>query len=730
MPAPGVAWHDMDHTLCVLRSGDLGKIAETFTFSFTEIASVLAPLPAQEGKGAKPLVVGASYSVPRRANDELIGRSILALDIDDGMTFEQVVDALQRQGIQAYVHTTASHTKDAPRLRAFIPLSRPVNVAFWNKRIKPWLRAFGCVDENAIDASRISFNPIQTPDYQAVFIEGEALDVDSLKENAKEKIREEGIQASAESDRAKRIAALALSVFPDMGKRHGFYLGLSGFLAKQLLPQAEAQAVIAECCVKSGAIDKLEERLLLVATTYEKVAHGEDVGGRQKLEEAIGPVGKIVVDQIAAICFGKHLPRICEDEEGQEEKQKDDVTNLVSHAKPVTLNLADLTFKLNTTEEWDHVLRYNEFSQAITAVNAPIFLDAESCGQLSDTDIDRIRAWFLSQGAKVSDNDLRAAISMVAKNKKNSFNPVLDFLNGCPVRKGAIVELADALHLETDIEKTMLRKWLISACARAYHPGCQADCALVLIGEQGYRKSSFLQMMFGERLTVSFNVDFDDVKRVGETLSGHWCAEIEEGRALKRSDINAMKSALSKREDTYRPSYARFSQTVARASVFAVTTNQREFLTDETGNRRFWCVYIPCEIDLAGVEAVRRDAWGEARDAYMAGEKHWLDKNDAHEADRVSKQYEDKDPIEGWLRNKLTGVKQVDNALLQSLYRDIKISADYLLDADFGKAKYRLQKALRRIGCVTARPGKNDRSTVYLVPDELANAAPMVRLVK
>ena len=78
------------------------------------------------------------------------------------------------------------------------------------------------------------------------------------------------------------------------------------------------------------------------------------------------------------------------------------------------------------------------------------------------------------------------------------------------------------------------------------------------------------------------------------------------------ADLLTLKAFCSRTVDRVRPPYGRSSIDVPRRCVFIGTTNEGGYLTDPTGNRRFWPLEVIAEVD---VEALRRDRdqlWAEA----------------------------------------------------------------------------------------------------------------------
>ena len=115
-------------------------------------------------------------------------------------------------------------------------------------------------------------------------------------------------------------------------------------------------------------------------------------------------------------------------------------------------------------------------------------------------------------------------------------------------------------------------------------------------------------------------------------MHGNWIIELAELASTKRSDVETVKTFLSKCEDTYRPAYGRRATTFKRQCVFFGTTNEEEFLRDRTGNRRFWPVTVrQTELDREALEANIDQLWAEAVDAYGKGESLWLDSEELRE---------------------------------------------------------------------------------------------------
>lgn len=168
---------------------------------------------------------------------------------------------------------------------------------------------------------------------------------------------------------------------------------------------------------------------------------------------------------------------------------------------------------------------------------------------------------------------------------------------------------------------------LLGAVARAYQPGCKVDTVLVLEGPQGAKKSTLIKALCP---VPQYFRDVDGVLRgdnkdlVMQVVCGSWIIELGELTGASRGDVHRTKAFLSRSDDSYRPPYAASVETFPRTTVFIATTNEGEYLSDPTGNRR----WFPVSVLVCRPDELARDRdqiWAEAVQSFKAGEPWWID---------------------------------------------------------------------------------------------------------
>lgn len=221
-------------------------------------------------------------------------------------------------------------------------------------------------------------------------------------------------------------------------------------------------------------------------------------------------------------------------------------------------------------------------------------------------------------------NNLLSALELCMQ--ANAFHPVRDYLNslewdGTPRLDTMFIDFLGAK--DNAYTRSATRKWMCGAVARIMTPGCKFDQAIVLNSqEQGIGKSTFADVISKGWFSDS-TINMND-KDGYAALHGSWIIELAELASTKRSDVETVKTFLSKREDTYRPAYSRRVDTFKRQCVFYGTTNETEYLRDRTGNRRFWVINVSQKLDIARLREQVDQLWAEAVVRWRAGEKLWI----------------------------------------------------------------------------------------------------------
>lgn len=222
--------------------------------------------------------------------------------------------------------------------------------------------------------------------------------------------------------------------------------------------------------------------------------------------------------------------------------------------------------------------------------------------------------------------------------REREYNPVLDIVDRLPAWDG-VERIGGFLTKwmgceDSDYTREVSRLIFAGGINRLYNPGCKFDDVPVLIGtKQGEGKSSIIRWLAINDDYYSEVTQFEGKESI-EQLEGAWICEISEMLALnKTSEQEAVKAFITRQIDKYRKPYARSPSSLPRRCIFIGTTNNRRFLKDKTGNRRFY----PVEVNMDGYalhdieqecRAYILQCWAEARDKLKRGEmKNFADRD-------------------------------------------------------------------------------------------------------
>jgi len=207
-------------------------------------------------------------------------------------------------------------------------------------------------------------------------------------------------------------------------------------------------------------------------------------------------------------------------------------------------------------------------------------------------------------GLEIGLDTLNDAIRAIAIERP--FDPIRRYLegltwDGVPRLDGWLTTYAQAPS--NPYVNAVGRMMLLGAVGRAMIPGVKYDTMVVLESAQGLQKSSLLRVLGGEWTMEGLPPRDLTNKDVVDAIRTSWIVEIEELDSMRRADINTLKAFLSRTVDRTRLPYERTAADFPRRSVFIGTTNEKDYLRDMTGNRRF----LPVRVGQIDLEAVRRD---------------------------------------------------------------------------------------------------------------------------
>ena len=618
-----------------------------------------------------------------RKNEHVRAVTVAVFDLDH-LNKETLFEVAQRiEGYDYIVHSTHSHRENEINVRVAMRLSREVPASQWRHVLKAAIQVLRLpADPACKDLSRLYFLPTAPTDAPVLAERGhgKALDVDSLlavhvdhettrtdpprpketpsdgeeptdlddlRTRLRDVRRKKG--ASTKAEDAIRYELLGRILKPSAlaapGERDNNVNQAASLVAFSLPSGTPVEAAIEilrpSITLMETAPEGVEHWIGRVSYSYERSmqrriesdATREDA--RERFRAALSNLGKPRINppphegttseqpEAGVTPAPKEEPAIT-DAEWFDRAKKDNTLIMRGDGLPKACG-ENVVVILEQSPSTKGTIRFNEVEKTIEVMGGPF---AGTPIEVLDTAVtDWLqRYWQITIGV----SEVGARIMRVAR--KNAYDPLRDYLTGavwdgvsrahtlCTTYFGAFREDAQGNDITEHLER-IGQRWLISAVARALEPGCQVDTVLVLEGKQGIRKTSAFRVLGGAWFSDTSIAlgDKDSIMLVATT----WIVELAELASLRKNETEAHRAFFTKRHDKCRLPYARTMTTAARRAVFVGTTNDENYLTDPTGNRRYWPVR--CErIDLEALERDRDQLWAEAVVLYRAGERHWL----------------------------------------------------------------------------------------------------------
>ena len=616
--------------------------------------------------------VGGSINSGRRKTENIAHRSMLTLDLDFAKPgFWDFYYLLYENA--AVLYSTHKHQPEKPRLRLIIPLSRPVSVdeyAAVSRRMAGNL-GIDYFDDTTFEAARLMYWPSTSSDAEFLFEfqDGPWLDPDQVLatysnwHNISEWPSGSRIMEAFRHGLGRQGDPLAKpGLIGAFCRTYSIHEAIEAFLPEIYIPcDIENRFTFAGGSTSAG--------LVVYEDKYAFSHHGTDPAS-----------GKLcnAFDLVRIHLFGDHdkdvkdntpsnrLPSFLEMEQFASSDQQ---TKIAFASERIQAMADDFGELASSDNSWlgklqvdrrgipfpsiDNALLILQHDPALKGLFALNKFDireiatrdmpwrkiAPGADFLKDSDDSALRHYIEK---RYSFGNRQAVQDALAINvEQNSFHPVKDYLSSLSWDGTSRIDtlLIDYLGADDTIyTRSVIRKVMIAAVKRIYQPGAKFDYVLTLVGPQGAGKSTFAQKIGMSWYSDSFGTI--QGKEAYESIQGVWIMEMGELAGLRKAEMETIKHFISKCEDRYRVAYGKRTETFPRQCIFIGTTNNREFLNDPTGNRRFW------PVDVAVKDTVRsiwRDLnqseidqlWAEAVTLYKAGESVFLNEEMEQQANEI-----------------------------------------------------------------------------------------------
>jgi putative DNA primase/helicase len=243
------------------------------------------------------------------------------------------------------------------------------------------------------------------------------------------------------------------------------------------------------------------------------------------------------------------------------------------------------------------------------------------------------------------------------------YHPMEEWLNGLDEWNEGdhdhIGDLVASITTETPLADVLIRKWLIqcieSVCGWRDADDRSIPHVLVLAGGQGVGKTHWLRNLGGQWILNEAELHLNTAGSKDHQITAlkYPIVELSELDGIfRKSDMSHMKSFISRSTDSLRAPYERKALVRPRMTSFAGSVNDTNYLTDDTGSRRFWTIMVDAidwdaDVDMAGVWSQAFTLWLSEVPFHLSEEEEKVRAENAEENHTAQSQIAD--TINGYL---------------------------------------------------------------------------------
>ena len=627
--------------------------------------------------------VGGHLRDGRRKNGNVLCRSLLTLDMDYGKE-NMWNDLLSTLPYKLLVYSTHKHTPEQPRLRIILPLSREISEEEYPAVSRMVAKDIGIdlFDDTTYEAARLMYWPSTSANGEFIYHEkdGDLLNPEVFLSKYADW---QDVSTYPTSSRQSEAVRRSMSQQADPLTKEGV---VGAFCRAYTIEDAIDTFLydIYEPSVMNGRYDYIPADSSAGVVVYDsKFAYSH---------HATDPAsGKLMnaFDLVREHKFGNLDDKLSSDTPASRQPSFKAMSELAIKDEKVKAVFAEerkvQAIKDFTEDNWEsqldidksgkikdtldnivHILRHDEKLQHLAFNCHRDGIDAK--GGLpweqikpgwNDSDNAALKVYLSKQYGVYSPTKTKDGVLAVAAER--AYHPIREYLDNLPSWDNT--PRVDTLLIDyfgaddTTYTRAVSRKSMVAAVARVYRPGTKFDSVPILNGPQGIGKSTFYAKLAGDWFSDSLTLTDMKDKAGPEKLQGYWILELGELAGMKKTDVETVKSFISRVDDKYRASYGVNVENHPRQCIIVGSTNTESgFLRDITGNRRFWPVRVNGDAKKKSWQLTKEEVsqiWAETLVLYAKGEKLYLEGDEAKLAVAEQANAMESDEREGLVRTYL-----------------------------------------------------------------------------
>ena len=224
-----------------------------------------------------------------------------------------------------------------------------------------------------------------------------------------------------------------------------------------------------------------------------------------------------------------------------------------------------------------------------------------------------------------------------------AYDPFRLYFDNLPEWDGTtdhISNLADTVETdEPEQWSVCFKKWLVAMTGSLLDEKVVNHTMLVLTGRQGIGKTTWILNLVPDQLknyvySGTINPDNKDAMIFLAECMLINCDELEN---LNRHQLGSIKELITKNQVRLRRPYGTLFENLVRRASFAGSVNNREFLNDTSGNRRFLC------FEVTGIDYRHKTdldlVYSQALALYRSGFRFWFEPDEIEQINQNNEKF-------------------------------------------------------------------------------------------